>query len=88
MESKMPDLEKTIKLLEALYDSMHKNQCYACSYEFIDVAQEFGTNIVADAIELLKVVKKGRKMEKKLLIIKAIIWIAFIIWFLFYQKII
>ena len=57
----MPDLEKTIKGLEALYDSMHQNQCYACSYEFIDVAQEFGTNIVADAVDLLKAVKDEKK---------------------------
>ena len=47
-------VDKVIKALEALYDVMHKNQCYACSYEFIEVAEEFGTEIIADAIETLK----------------------------------
>lgn len=48
------DSEKVIKGLEALYDAMHKNQCYACSHEFIEVAENFGTEIVAEAIDLLK----------------------------------
>lgn len=47
-------VDKVIKALEALYDAMHENQCYACSYEFIEVAEEFGTEIIADAIETLK----------------------------------
>ena len=47
-------LDKVIKALEALYDAMHKNQCYACSYEFVEVAKEFGTEIIADAIETIK----------------------------------
>ena len=47
-------VDKVIKALEALYDAMHKNQCYACSYEFVEVANEFGTEIIADAIETLK----------------------------------
>lgn len=48
------DSEKVIKGLEALYDAMRKNQCYACSHEFIEVAENFGTEIVAEAIDLLK----------------------------------
>ena len=47
-------LGKVIKALEALYDAMHENQCYACSHEFVEVAEEFGTEIIADAIEMLK----------------------------------
>ena len=50
----MADIDKTIKGLNALYDTMHKNQCYACSYEFVETANEFGTEILADALELLK----------------------------------
>ena len=50
----MANLEKVIQGLNALYDSMHKHQCYACSYEFIETANEFGTNIIADAIEILE----------------------------------
>ena len=46
--------EELIDALNALHDSMHKNQCYACSNEFIEVANEFGTNILAEAIERLK----------------------------------
>ena len=46
--------DELINGLNALHDSMHKNQCYACSCEFIDVANEFGTNILAEAIERLK----------------------------------
>lgn len=57
-------LEKVIKQLEALYDAMHKNQCYACSYEFVEVAKEFGTEIIADAIETLKEQDKEIKMLK------------------------
>lgn len=48
------DTDKVISGLEALYDSMHKNQCYACSYEFIEAAKTFGTEILADAMELLE----------------------------------
>lgn len=48
------DREKTIKGLEALQDAMSKNQCYACSHEFVDAADEFGSNIIYDAITLLK----------------------------------
>ena len=50
----MMDKERVIKGLEALRDSMYKNQCYACSYEFIETVQEFGTNIIDDALEFLK----------------------------------
>lgn len=50
----MPDREKVIEGLKALNDSMHKNQCYACSHEFIKTVNEFGTSIIADAIELLQ----------------------------------
>lgn len=50
----MNDSEKVIRGLEALDKSMHENQCYACSHEFIQTAEEFGTVIVADALELLK----------------------------------
>ena len=50
----MKDADKVIKELEALYDAMHKNQCYACSHEFVEVAKNFGTEIIANAIEMLK----------------------------------
>ena len=46
--------ENVIKELEALKDSMCKNQCYSCSHEFIELGDNFGTEIVEDAIELLK----------------------------------
>ena len=46
--------EKIIKGLNALYESMHKNQCYACSYEFIETAKEFGTEILAEAEEFIR----------------------------------
>ena len=50
----MDDIKKVINGLEGLYSSMHKNQCYACSYEFIETAKEFGTEIIAEALELLQ----------------------------------
>ena len=50
----MADIDKTIKGLEALYNAMHENQCYTCSYEFIEAAHEFGTEIVGDALRYLK----------------------------------
>ena len=50
----MPNREIVIKGLESLSKSMHENECYACSHEFIETAEEFGTNIIADAIEMLK----------------------------------
>ena len=50
----MADREKVIKGLDALYKAMHENQCYACSYEFIENAKEFGTEIIADALALLE----------------------------------
>ena len=46
--------EKIINGLNALYKSMHKNQCYACSYEFVEVEHEFGTEILAEAEEFIK----------------------------------
>ena len=57
----MNEFDKVIKGLEALYNSMHENQCYACSYEFIEVADEFGTEIIADALKLLKEQQKTIK---------------------------
>ena len=50
----MAELRETINALEALSVSMSQNQCYACAHEFVDLANEFGTNIVADAEGLLK----------------------------------
>lgn len=50
----MADREKTLKGLDALHKAMMQNQCYACSYEFVDVVEEFGTDIIKDALELLK----------------------------------
>lgn len=50
----MIDSEKVIKGLIALHDSMNRNQCYACSNEFIETTNEFGTNILMDAAELIK----------------------------------
>lgn len=57
----MPDREKVKKGLEALRDAMSKHQCYVCSHEFIDAADEFGTNIIDDAIALLK--EQGTEAE-------------------------
>lgn len=50
----MKDADKVIEELETLYDAMHENQCYACSHEFVEVVDNFGTEIIADAIEMLK----------------------------------
>lgn len=50
----MPNRERVIQGLNALYDSMNQNQCYTCSYEFVETVKEFGTTIISDAIELLK----------------------------------
>jgi hypothetical protein len=50
----LPNREKVIEGLNALSKAMHENQCYACSHEFVEVTQEFGTNIIEDALELLK----------------------------------
>lgn len=50
----MADLKETINAVEALSKSMSQNQCYACSHEFVELAKNFGTNIVEDALELLK----------------------------------
>ena len=47
-------IDDDIKALEALYNAMHENQCYACSHEFIDLIEKFGTEIIADVIEHLK----------------------------------
>lgn len=57
----MADINKVIKGLEALYDAMHKNQCYACSHEFIETAHEFGTEIIAEAVELLRMQLKEQE---------------------------
>lgn len=51
-------VDKVIIALEALHNAMHKNQCYTCSYEFVEVAEEFGTEIITDAIETLKELAK------------------------------
>lgn len=54
----MTDIEKKIKStileLSALNDTMNRNQCYACSYEFIDVVERFGTDILDDVISFLR----------------------------------
>lgn len=50
----MLERQKVIKGLEALRHAMSEHQCYVCSHEFIDAADEFGTNIIDDAIALLK----------------------------------
>lgn len=63
----MADIKKVIEELEALYVAMHENQCYACSHEFIELANQFGTEIIADAIELSKEQdKKLKEYEKRL----------------------
>ena len=46
--------ERILKGLKALDKAMHKNQCYACSHEFIDVVNEFGTDIIYEALALLE----------------------------------
>lgn len=55
----MENVKKAIEELEALNEAMHKNQCYACSYEFIETSDKFGTAIIADAIDLLKTYLSG-----------------------------
>lgn len=50
----MPNRDKVIKGLIALNESMNQNQCYTCSNEFIETVEEFGTNILDDAIELIE----------------------------------
>lgn len=60
----MADIDKVIKELEALDDAMHKNQCYACSHEFVKVAEKFGTAIITDAIEMLKDYKQHLQKRK------------------------
>ena len=48
------DADKVIKELEDLERSMLLNQCYACSHEFVETANEFGSNIILNAIALIK----------------------------------
>ena len=65
----MPERAKVIKGLEALRHAMSEHQCYVCSHEFIDAADEFGTNIVDNALALLKeqepkqIIRKQGKQE-------------------------
>lgn len=49
----MTEPERIRRELEALHKAMEENQCYACSHEFVDVVEKFGTNIIERAIELL-----------------------------------
>lgn len=49
----MTEAEKTRRGLEALQNAMASNQCYACSHEFVKAVEEFGTNILGDAIKRL-----------------------------------
>ena len=48
------DREKVVKGLEALQKSMSENQCYACSHEFVETVKDFGTDIIINALTLLK----------------------------------
>ena len=57
----MENTKKVIEGMEALQRSISIHQCYTCSYEFIDAANEFGTTIVSEAIELLKEQEKEIK---------------------------
>ena len=50
----MNNKEKIINMLKSLDDSMHRNECYACSHEFIDTVKEFGTCILAETIEYIE----------------------------------
>ena len=50
--------KRIIEELSALDDAMNKHQCYTCHYEFIDVVENFGTNILADAIAYLKAIDR------------------------------
>lgn len=43
-----------IEELEALDKAMSDNQCYCCSHEFVEVADSFGSRILADTIRVLK----------------------------------
>ena len=59
IKKKYPEtINKTIEELDALYQAMHDNQCYACSYEFIEVERKFGTEILAGAIGRLIMMQK------------------------------
>lgn len=51
--------KRIIEELSALDDAMNKHQCYNCNYEFINVVENFGTNILADAIAYLKAIDRG-----------------------------
>ena len=46
----MENTKKVIEGMEALQRSISIHQCYTCSYEFIDAANDFGTTIVSEAI--------------------------------------
>ena len=50
--------DQVIRELNALDDAMHRNECYACSHEFIDVVGEFGTNILPEAVDKLRQLQK------------------------------
>jgi hypothetical protein len=49
----MTEPEKTRRGLEALQNAMTRNQCYACSHEFVIAGEEFGTNILGNTIKRL-----------------------------------
>lgn len=51
------DWEKTIAGLNALFEAMNQQKCWGCSHSFVDAADEFGQNILADACELLEPVE-------------------------------
>lgn len=48
------DREKIIEGLKALDHSMSEHQCYACGHDFIETVQQFGTNIIGEAIAYLE----------------------------------
>lgn len=46
--------KKTAEALKALAEAMDRNQCYACAHEFVEIVNDFGSNILLEAAYLLE----------------------------------
>ena len=53
-EKNAPHKKEILKKLNALNDAMHRHQCYTCSHDFVELAKDFGTNIVGETIEFIE----------------------------------
>ena len=70
----MAEILDIIKKLEALAKAMRQHQCWTCSHEFIDAANEFSGNIITDAIEgikeqnyrMLELIKENDRLQEQL----------------------